>query len=128
MARPPKRTKTKLEKLIMKTWYDTNKGNQITTEKEEIIIKSIKKTLGYFEMEDYLHGTRHLEIIKKVYLSGKYEVGTPKSKKKKRIINKTRIGFAEEAFISEKSLERYTNLYIKCFDKHLSDYSLEHNL
>jgi len=124
MTRPPKRIKTILEKLIIKTWNDTNKGKKVITDKEKIIIKSIKKTLSYFEMEDYLHGTKHIGIIQKVYLSEKYEKQTKDSKKKNKTI-KTRVGYAEETYISERSLERYTNLYIKCFDKYLKEYLFE---
>jgi hypothetical protein len=113
------RSKTKSEKLIMTVWCETKRGKDVKTDEQASVIGAIYKTLSYFEMDDYLHGSRHVEIIKRVYLSAAYERRTPGGKKK--ITNKTRAGLAMELYVGEKTLERYTNIYIKCFEKNMSD-------
>ncbi len=120
MGRPAKRVKTKLEKLIMETWYETGRGEKPCSDKERMIIEAIKATLRHFEMEDYLYGSRHIKIFTTVYLSAKFEKSA-KNKNKRRIVLKTKAAFAHELYIGRNSLSTYTDYYIKCFEKNLNE-------
>lgn len=118
MSRALKRNKTKLEKLMMQTWYDTNNDDSPKTEEQRHVVRAIKEMLRHFEMEDYLYGSNHVKIIKKVYLSAKYEK-ILKGKAGRKLILITKGYHAEKFHMDTRTLRDYTNLYIKCFEKNL---------
>jgi len=120
MARQIKRGKTELEKLIMTVWYETKKGKLVETDEQAAVVQAIRKTLGQFKMDDFLYGTNHADIFKKIY----FNVLTERSKKTGKVIikkQKTMLAFAESLFLGKTALGEYTNKYIKCFEKYLSD-------
>ena len=119
MARQTKRSKTELEKLIMTVWYETKKGKLVETDEQATVVKAIGKTVSYLKMADYLDGTNHTDIFKKIYLN----VLTERSNTNKVKISKqkTMAGFADGMYLSAPTLTVYTNKYIKCFGKYLSE-------
>jgi len=122
-----KNNKIKLEKLLMNVYYVTNKGKNIETDEQAAVIIAIRKTLGVlnilenFDENNHEDGIKHTSIFKAIY----FKALIKKNKRsKKRIIvkkRKTKIGFAEELFISEASVGRYTDKYIYFFERYLND-------
>ena len=121
MAREIKRSKTKSENLIKRTWYETKKGTIISNAEQNYVVSAIIKTLEHFDTEDFLYGSEHCQIFDKVYLSVKYDTKTVKNKEIKKEVRKTRIRMAHDMGLGENTLLDFTNTYIKCFEKKLSD-------
>lgn len=116
MARPIKRSKTRTEKQILRVWRETKRGTEIKTAEQAAVTAAIRSTRRYFEMNDYLEGTKHAEIFAKIYLSVGLLSGAQGGRKQK-----TMAGFAQALYIGENTLTRYTDKYIKCFEKYLQE-------
>ena len=104
MAREIKRSKTKSENLIKRTWYETKKGTIISNAEQKYIVSAIIKTLEHFDTEDFLYGSKHCQIFDKVYLSVKYDTKTVKNKEIKKEVRKTRIRMAHDMGLGENTL------------------------
>ncbi len=85
--REPKREKTRLEKLLKTVWHGIGQKNTAATENERRVLAAIGATLRHFEIEDYLHGTRYLEMFKKIYLD---DAAKNKTKKIRIKVNSTK--------------------------------------
>ena len=105
MGREIKRDKTKYEKLIRSTVLKSKKQSEFADDNDMHIIIAIQKTREFFEMMDYLDGSRYVEIMDNVYM--------------KSNVNKTKERLASDLFISESTLKRQSNKIIKCFEKYL---------
>jgi hypothetical protein len=111
--------KKELEKLLIETWRGTKGGKLFRNSEEEIIITAITETVAFFSMADHLEGSGHAEVIKKLYLTGGAGRGASRGGKKKRVFQKTREGLAAELHMGSRTLDRYTDKYIKCFERNL---------
>ena len=124
MGRLTKNKKIVLENLIMTVYYETNKGKNITTEKQAAVLTAVRKTLGHFKMAYKLSKAKrkvnHVKIFKEIYFNPIIE----KSKNGKKIIikkRKTQAGFAIQMGIHENTLIAYTDDYINCFETYFED-------
>jgi len=142
MGRPLKRKKAILEKLIEQVWRSTNFGMQIKTDEQAIVLKAIAKTLEYFDTMDKMNDglTIHAKIFSRMYLDNRsvrsemlFEVAdefvaTSENNKDKninrnkrnRVDKKARENLALILNIDPKTLYRYTNNYMKCFELKLT--------
>ena len=121
MRKTIKKNKARLEALIKIIWLETQKGTVIDTDIQRRVVHAIKKTLEHLDMEDYLYGSNHSQFFGKVYLSVRYNKENNNAGVKIKEAYKTRFGLAQEMCLGENTLGRYTNIYIKCFEKNLDD-------
>jgi len=111
MVKPIKKTKTKLERLIRTVWHQTRRGSVVNTDEQSYVVSAIRKTLDYFEMDDYLNGRNSMQIYELIYLSS--------DKKISKIKSVTEIPY------SEPTIARYCDRFIKAFEKCLDRRKVE---
>jgi len=144
MGRELKTTKAKLENLIKYAWIETDRGRNIKTKEYQITLLAVEMTKKYFAMHDFLHGTNHLHIFTKLYLTqnksdkhsfkklffevskefnffGEIEDMKDSGSKKKGRGKITKTSVAVNSPYGKNTMTNYTNLYIDCFQKYLKD-------